>query len=214
MRSSTRHKTRRRTVHFTTNMDLCHLKNSELDEKFQKYKDRVVLRGTVFVCNTNDGRESSGCNRQSIWMCCSSNRRSIRLHPMEDDPVLLKLPKSECSDTWQRLPRYRWPKDGRTLKNQWCPWRGICTDISLAGLLWERQFENVLLQELRAQSTNLGMFVRSSPTRTFDPTESSALWVLILQCLDPSPGSSGRIPCESVPGQDAWPVDCRLLTWW
>ena len=36
--------TERRTVHFTTLMDVCHLKNSELEPKFQKYKGRVVLR--------------------------------------------------------------------------------------------------------------------------------------------------------------------------
>ena len=28
-------------------MDLCHLKNSELEPQFQKYKDRVVLRGDI-----------------------------------------------------------------------------------------------------------------------------------------------------------------------
>ena len=37
-------------------------------------------------------------------------------------------------------------KDGRTLKNQWCPWKGICADIFFAGLQRERQFEKVLLE--------------------------------------------------------------------
>ena len=32
-----------RTDHFSTLLDLCHLKNSELELKFQKYKGRVVL---------------------------------------------------------------------------------------------------------------------------------------------------------------------------
>ena len=36
-----------RTVHFATSMDLCHLKNSELELKFQKYNGRVVLQGDV-----------------------------------------------------------------------------------------------------------------------------------------------------------------------
>ena len=35
------------TVHLATVMDLCHLKNSELEKKFQKDKGRVVLRGDV-----------------------------------------------------------------------------------------------------------------------------------------------------------------------
>ena len=34
-----------RKVHFESLMDLCHLKNSELEPLFQKYKGRVVLRG-------------------------------------------------------------------------------------------------------------------------------------------------------------------------
>ena len=32
-------------VHFATSMDLCLLKNSDLEQKFHKYKGRVVLRG-------------------------------------------------------------------------------------------------------------------------------------------------------------------------
>ena len=33
------------TVHFASLMDICHLKNAELEPKFQKQKGRVVLRG-------------------------------------------------------------------------------------------------------------------------------------------------------------------------
>ena len=34
-----------RTVHSAALMDTCHLKKSELEAKFKKYKTRVVLRG-------------------------------------------------------------------------------------------------------------------------------------------------------------------------
>ena len=34
-----------RNIHFTSLMDICHLKNSELEPQHQKYKGRVVLRG-------------------------------------------------------------------------------------------------------------------------------------------------------------------------
>ena len=34
-------------VHFASLMDICHLKISELEPKFQKYKGRIVLRGDV-----------------------------------------------------------------------------------------------------------------------------------------------------------------------
>ena len=36
-----------RKVHFASLMDLCHLKNAELERKHQKYKGRVVLRGDI-----------------------------------------------------------------------------------------------------------------------------------------------------------------------
>ena len=35
------------TVHFASFMDICHLKNAELEAKHQKYKGRVVLRGDI-----------------------------------------------------------------------------------------------------------------------------------------------------------------------
>ena len=35
------------TVHFASLLDICHLKNAELDAKHQKYKGRVVLRGDI-----------------------------------------------------------------------------------------------------------------------------------------------------------------------
>ena len=34
-------------VHFASLMDMCHLKNAELDAKHQKYKGRIVLRGDI-----------------------------------------------------------------------------------------------------------------------------------------------------------------------
>ena len=36
-----------RAVHFASLMELCHLKNLELEPQFQKYKGQVVLRGDI-----------------------------------------------------------------------------------------------------------------------------------------------------------------------
>ena len=36
-----------RIVHFASLMDLCHLKNSELEPQYQKCKGRFVLRGDI-----------------------------------------------------------------------------------------------------------------------------------------------------------------------
>ena len=36
-----------RKVHFASLVDLCHLKNSESERQYQKYKGRVVPRGDI-----------------------------------------------------------------------------------------------------------------------------------------------------------------------
>ena len=40
-------KTRGIKFHLASQMDICHLKNAELEAKHQKYKGRVVLRGDI-----------------------------------------------------------------------------------------------------------------------------------------------------------------------
>ena len=68
-----------RKVHFASLMDLCHLKNSELEPQYQKYKGRVVLRGdivkgdlgsyAVFTeqgTSTDDSRKSHGHNQHQL----------------------------------------------------------------------------------------------------------------------------------------------------
>ena len=40
------------TVHFASLMDICHLKNAELETKHQKFEGRVVLRGDIVKDNS------------------------------------------------------------------------------------------------------------------------------------------------------------------
>ena len=40
------------TVHFASLMDICHLKNAELEAKHRKFKGRVVLRGDIVKDNS------------------------------------------------------------------------------------------------------------------------------------------------------------------
>ena len=39
-------------VHFASLMDICHMKNAELEAKHQKYQGRVVLRGEIVEDNS------------------------------------------------------------------------------------------------------------------------------------------------------------------
>ena len=65
---------------------------------------------------------------------------------MEDAPTLLKMPKSECPDIWIRLPKYKWPKSWSSMEDPVVPLEHNLYGHPLAGLLWERQFEKVLLE--------------------------------------------------------------------
>ena len=113
-------------VHFASLMDVCHLKNVELETKHQKYKCRVVLRGDIvkddsgsYAVFTEQGSSASqttaakvmdiisrlpGCDGQAADAVSAYTQVK-----MEDAPILLKIPKSECPDIWIRPPRHKWP---------------------------------------------------------------------------------------------------------
>ena len=150
-------------VHFASLMDICHLKNAELEAKHQKYKFRVVLRGDIvkddsgsYAVFTEQRSSASqmtaakvmdiisrlpGCDGQSAEAV--SAKTQVK---MEDAHKLLKIPKSECPDIWIRPPRHKWPKSWSSIEDPVVPLERNLYGHPLAGLLWERQFEKVLLQ--------------------------------------------------------------------
>ena len=67
---------------------------------------------------------------------------------MEDAHILLKKkkPKSECPDIWIRLPRHKCPKSWSSIEDPVVPLERNLYGHPLAGLLWERQFEKILLK--------------------------------------------------------------------
>ena len=109
-------------------MDLCHLKNVELETKHQKYKGRVVLRGDIvkddygsyasihrtrIISIPNDGSKSHGYHLQIARLRWTSSWRSICLYSGLDgrcSKIIENSPKSECPDIWIRQPRHKWPK--------------------------------------------------------------------------------------------------------
>ena len=115
------------TVHFASLMDICHLKNAELEAKHQKYKGRVVLRGDIvkddsgsYAVFTEQGSSASQMTAAAVMDiisrlpgCDGQAADAVSAYTqvkMEDAPKLSKIPKSECPDIWIRLPRHRWPK--------------------------------------------------------------------------------------------------------
>ena len=65
---------------------------------------------------------------------------------MEDAPKLLKIPKSECPDIWIRLPRHKWPQSWSSMEDPVVPLERNLYGHPLVGLLWDRQFEKILLE--------------------------------------------------------------------
>ena len=65
---------------------------------------------------------------------------------MEDAPKFLKIPKSQCPDIWIRLPRHKWPKSWSSMEDPVVPLERNLYCHPLAGQLWERQFEKILLK--------------------------------------------------------------------
>ena len=81
---------------------------------------------------------------------------------MEDAPKLLKIPKSECPDIWIRPPRHKWPKSWPSMEDPVVPLERNLYGHPLAGLLWERQFEKILLKYGWEKVLKLGMFILST----------------------------------------------------
>ena len=127
-----------RKVHFASVMDLCHLKNSELEPHSKKYKGGVVLRGDIvkydsgsYAAFTEQGSPASqmtaakvidiisrlpGCAGQAADAAPAKTQVK-----MEDAPTFLKNPMSECPDIWIRLPKHKWPKSWSSMEDPVVP---------------------------------------------------------------------------------------------
>ena len=140
------------TVHFASLMNICHLKNNELEAKHQKYRCRVVLRGVIvkddsgsYAVFTEQSSSASqmtaakimdiisrlpGCEGQAPDAVSADTQEK-----MEDAHKLLKIPKSECPDIWIRLPRHKWPQSWSSMEDPVVPLERNLHGHRLAGLL-------------------------------------------------------------------------------
>ena len=150
-------------VHFASLMDICHLKNAELEEKKPKYKGRVVLRGDIVIDDSGSHAAFTEQGSSASQMTAAKVTDIISRLPgsdgqatdavsaytqvkMEDAHKLLKIQKSECPDIWIRQPRHKWPKSWSSMEDPVVPLERSLYGHPLAGLLWERQFEKILLK--------------------------------------------------------------------
>ena len=65
---------------------------------------------------------------------------------MKDAPALLKIQKSKCPDILIRLPKHKRPKSWSSLESPAVLLEWNLHGHPFPGLLWERQFEKILLK--------------------------------------------------------------------
>ena len=145
-------------------MEICHLKNAELETKHQKYKGRIVLRGDIvkddsgsYAVFTEQGSSASQMTAAKVMDiisrlpgCAGQAADAVSVYTqvkMEDAPKLLKIPKWECPYGQNHGPVW---------KTQSFLFSRICTV-----LLWETQFEKILFKVRLGEGFQLGMLFRT-----------------------------------------------------
>ena len=152
-------------------MDPCHLKHAEAATPLQSEKEGVVLQG--------ENVKYSGCKAVFAKQGARIVDTQSRLPGMAgeaNDAVsvctqvqmnvvsrLLQLLATECPAVWIRLSRNRHPAN-------WNNINGPVVEIHLyghplAGLLWERNLEDNIRQELKEKSEQLGLPILSSKSQ-------------------------------------------------
>ena len=101
-------------VHFASLMNICHLKNAELEAKHQKTQRSSCTRRSYAVF-TEQGSSASQMTAAKVMDiisrlsgCAGQAADAVSAYTqvnMGDAPKLLKIQKSECPDIWIRLPR-------------------------------------------------------------------------------------------------------------
>ena len=158
-------------------MDLCHLKNSELEPQFQKYKGRVVLRGdivkddsgsyAVFTEQRSSASQMTAAKVMDVMSrlpgCAGQAADVVSAYTqvkMEDAPSLLNIPTSECPDFWKRLPRHKWPKSWASMEDPVVLLERNLYGHPLATLFMGKAIRESSSGKRMGKSSKLGMLVR------------------------------------------------------
>ena len=111
----------KKKVHFASLTDICHIKNAELEPKYQKYKGRVVLRGDLVkddsgahAALTEQPPSASQMTAAKVMDviagrpdCAGQAADAVSQGRMEDAPKLLKIPRSQRPNARTRLPPHK-----------------------------------------------------------------------------------------------------------
>ena len=145
------------TVHFAKLMDICHLKNAELEAKHQKYKGRVVLRGDIV-------KDNSGS--YAVFTEQGSSASQMTAAKIMD--IISKLPgcDGQAADALSACTQVKW----KMLTNYWkFPNRSVQT----FGFVYHDTIAKIMVQYGRPSCSSWTESVRSSFGRTF---MGKAIW--------------------------------------
>ena len=116
-------------VHFASLMDICHLKNAELEPQFQEYEGRVVLRGDMVKDDWGSHavfiEQGSSASHTTAAKVMDVKARLPGCAGQAADALysrsLFKIQKSKNPDIEKRLPRHKWPKSWSSVEHPVVP---------------------------------------------------------------------------------------------
>ena len=149
-----------KSVHVSLLTDLCHLKNSEMEPRYQKYKGAVVLRSDdsgAYAVFTEQGSSASQMTTAKVMDIIFPDFQDVQVKQPMQYPFIRR-------SKWKVYPNY-WnfqsqnaqifgfvyhdtngPKSWSSKEDPVVPLERNLYGHPLAGLSWEMQFEKVLLQ--------------------------------------------------------------------
>ena len=147
-------------VHFASLMEICHLKNAELEGKHQKHKGRVVLRGDFvkddsgsYAAFTEQRSSASQMTAAKIMDniprlpgCAGQAADAISAYTqvkMEEVPKIIENSQIGMS---RHLDSSTTTQVAKIMENPIVPLERNLNGHLLARLLWEKLFEKILLQ--------------------------------------------------------------------
>ena len=183
-------------------MDICHLKNAELEPKSKIFKGRVVLRNDIVIDDSGASAVFSEHRWSAVQMAAAKVMDVIARLPdcdgqtadaasaytqvkSEDASRLLTIPKSECPDVWIRLPRHKWPnswaiiEDGtfRTKLKLDTHWQDCCGKNNSRKFYWNLDGEKEPNWDCLFVHRNQGIFLSVNVDDTKKWLERSRIWL-------------------------------------
>ena len=112
-------------------MDLCHLKNLELEPQYYKYKGRVVLRGDIVKDDSGSyavfTEQGSSASQMTAAKIMDIILRLPGCSGQAADPVSAHTQVKMEDDIWIRLPKHKRPNHDPVWKTQSFLSTGTCT---------------------------------------------------------------------------------------